>query len=173
MISQSIYSVPQSTNEIPKNLAYSLRFPGELRATYDNSSWPTNLLFTLDNPSQVQYYRSEGFLTVQNAIANAFIDISSKSKVPMPEIRMRPFPELTILNGLEVKEITAHVFLVLALCLTFMNTVRFISAEKEKQLKEAMKIMGLASWMHYLGWFIRSIIMLMITMALVTVMLTV
>lgn len=64
-------------------------------------------------------------------------------------------------------------FFLLSLNYTFMNTVRFISIEKEKQLKEAMKIMGLANWMHYLSWFIRTLIMLLISMVLVTLLLTV
>lgn len=54
-----------------------------------------------------------------------------------------------------------------------MNSVRFISIEKEKQLKEAMKIMGLASWMHYLSWFIRTLIMLSISMLFISLLLTV
>lgn len=73
---------------------------------------------------------------------------------------------------MSLRELTP-VFLMLLLCFGFMNTVRLVSIEKEKQLKEAMKIMGLSSWVHYLGWFIRTTIMLTITMGLTTALLTV
>lgn len=152
----------------------------------DALNWKTNLLFP-ENDFSPRYpddvygglpsYYQEGFLAVQNAIAAAFIENhqSEKEQLPIPDIRMNRFPYpayisnlfLTMMNGI------LPVFIVLSLNYTFMNTVRFISIEKEKQLKEAMKIMGLASWMHYLSWFIRTIIMLTISMILITVLLKV
>lgn len=41
------------------------------------------------------------------------------------------------------------------------------------QLKEAMKIMGLSSRIHYLSWFIRTMTMLTISMVLIDALLTV
>lgn len=49
-----------------------------------------------------------------------------------------------------------------------INTVRFIAVEKEKQLKEAMKIMGLPNWLHWTGWFVKSMTFLTISMTIVT-----
>lgn len=51
-----------------------------------------------------------------------------------------------------------------------INTVRFIAVEKEKQLKEAMKIMGLPNWLHWTGWFVKSMTFLTISMSVVTVL---
>lgn len=122
-------------------------------------------------------YNKEGFLAIQNAIAVAFIEMhqSGGEKQPIPEIRLNRFPFPSYLKNVLLSNISSLVqlFLLISLNYTFMNTVRFISIEKEKQLKESMKIMGLANWMHYLSWFIRTISMLTISMVLITILLKV
>lgn len=55
----------------------------------------------------------------------------------------------------------------------FVNTVRFIAMEKEKQLKEAMKIMGLPNWLHWTGWFIKSMSYFVIVISLMVIVLKV
>lgn len=146
--------------------------------------WETTILFKVYRDASryfvdsTDYYYQEGFLAIQNAIAEAFLSAipkRSSSNVTMPTIRMQrfPSPNYTIdRSALSLRELTP-IFLILFLCFGFMNTVRLVSQEKEKQLKEAMKIMGLSSWIHYLGWFIRSAIMHSITMILITAILTV
>lgn len=54
-----------------------------------------------------------------------------------------------------------------------INTVRFIALEKEKQLKEAMKIMGLPNWLHWTGWFIKSMSYAVVVISLVVFVLKV
>lgn len=88
-------------------------------------------------------------------------------------MRRLPSPEHTVdVPAHALRAITPLLFMIV-LCFVFMNTVRFVSIEKEKQLKVAMKIMGLTSWMHYLGWFIRTVIMLSISMIIISILLTV
>lgn len=123
-------------------------------------------------------YLDEGFLAVQNSIAKAFLNAIPKGSslnVTMPQINVQRFPKPSRHDefaAVSLRELIPT-FLMLLLCFAFMNTVRLVSIEKEKQLKEAMKIMGLSSWIHYLGWFIRTTIMLSITMVLITALLTV
>lgn len=174
---------------MPKTLSYSLRFPGGLRSQVldeEKYNWQTDRLFSRD-PFPIRYpdendggppsYHKEGFLAIQNAIANTFITYTKNSTAypTIPKILVNRFPYPSHFNNPFVTqmEVLLPLFFLLSLNYTFVNTVRFISIEKEKQLKEAMKIMGLASWMHYLSWFIRTIIMLFITMLLVTLLLTV
>lgn len=38
--------------------------------------------------------------------------------------------------------------------------VKFITTEKEKQLKESMKIMGLPNWLHWTAWFCKCFVYL-------------
>lgn len=166
---------------MPKNLVYSLRFPAEMRTSRSVTHWQTNLLYSvgahlyqyLNGPDK--FYHDEGFLTVQNAIAKAFVKINSNASIEIDTIYTRKFPSPAYTFDVPahaLRELTPF-FFVVVLCFVFMNTVRFVSNEKEKQLKEAMKIMGLSSWMHYLGWFIRTLVMLSITMACITILLTV
>ncbi|KAL1395380.1 hypothetical protein pipiens_011301, partial [Culex pipiens pipiens] len=51
--------------------------------------------------------------------------------------------------------------------------VKHITAEKEKQLKESMKIMGLSSWLQWSAWFAKNMLLLMISISLITVLLCV
>lgn len=53
------------------------------------------------------------------------------------------------------------------------NLVKFIATEKERQLKEAMKIMGLPNWLHWTGWFIKSMLFMTISATLIIVLLKV
>lgn len=173
---------------MPKNLAYSLRFPSELRTSDlpsyyrpEDMSWQTNVLFGADGYT-IKYadeddagppsYYKEGFLAIQNAIAKSFVAMNNAT---MPEILPKRFPTPKHLRNAFASDFQflMPLFFLMSLNYTFMNTVRFISIEKEKQLKEAMKIMGLASWMHYLSWFVRTLIMLFISMTLITILLTV
>lgn len=175
---------------MPKNLSYSLRFPGELRMVdmpshlnIEAFNWQTDKLFPYD-PFPVKNmdepdggppsYLKEGFLVIQNAIAKVFIEEKMQPSNVVPKILMNrfPYPSHTSSQMVSTLQVLVPLFFLLSLNYTFMNTVRFISTEKEKELKEAMKIMGLTNWMHYLGWFIRTIFMLAISMVLITVFLT-
>lgn len=119
-------------------------------------------------------YRNEGFLAIQNAIAKTLITQNDAS-IRIPEIQVQRFPTPTYTRvGLtKLLPWLLPLFLLISVNYTFMNTIRFIVMEKEKQLKETMRIMGLANWMHYLTWFIRTIILLLISFLVITILLTV
>lgn len=65
------------------------------------------------------------------------------------------------------------VLIVLSFMFPTINSVRYITIEKERQLKEAMKIMGLPSWMHWTSWFIRIMVFMIIAMAIIVALLKV
>lgn len=48
-----------------------------------------------------------------------------------------------------------------------------ITVEKEKQLKEAMKIMGLPSWLHWSAWFTKIMAFKIITITIMVILLKV
>lgn len=142
----------------------------------DRFNWHTNKLFpnnAFDEPIELSeliestpsYYK-EGFLTIQNAIARQFIKMSNSLANPMPDIKLKrfPYPSFILDPFLQQMQSIAPLFFLFFFNYTFMNTIRFISNEKEKQLKESMKIMGLPMWIHWFSWFVRTIIMLSISM---------
>lgn len=131
---------------------------------------PNEWQFT-KNPS----YQNEGFLAIQNAIAKTLIILNDKTSNPIPDIQVRRFPTPTYsrVGFTNYLPWLLPLFILVSINYMFMNTIRFIVMEKEKQLKETMRIMGLANWMHYLTWFIRTIIMLLISFLVITILLTV
>lgn len=91
----------QPNNEFPNQLAYSIRFPSELRTGRFNPlifNWRTDLLFPRfqvpgprnregDDGGIPPGYRQEGFLAIQNAIASEFYKM--KSNEVMPHIQLQ------------------------------------------------------------------------------------
>lgn len=173
----------QNTTELPKKLQYALRFPNKLRRSY-GANWQTNMIFPIGsmNTPREKYsstggspsYRDEGFLWIQNTIAEAILRNSNKA-VKMPFIQMQRFPYPPYI---EDSFLTAYgIFVAYLIFLSFIypcvNIVRYIAVEKEKQLKEAMKIMGLPNWLHWLGWFIKAFIYMLVIITIITILLKV
>lgn len=173
---------------MPKKLFYSLRFPSELRSLsiYSGPSilnWHTFALFPLyatsgprsrdDHDGGPPWYYREGFVPIQDAIARAFVRFISGNNMPDVMLQRLPYPPFNkdiLLEGL--KSLVSLVIL-LSFIYPCINTVRFIAIEKEKQLKEAMKIMGLPNWLHWLGWFIKSMVFMMISITFIVLLLKV
>lgn len=153
-------------------------------------NWHTNVLYPFfsepgprkpdDIDGGMPWYNREGFVPLQNAIARSFIQIkcgttSSCANTEMPEIQMQryPYPPFTkdlLLTGLEL---IVSLVILLSFIYPTINTVRFIAVEREYQLKEAMKIMGLPNWLHWLSWFTRTMILIMISITCIVVLLKV
>lgn len=146
-------------------------------------NWHTFALFPLyatsgprsrdDNDGGPPWYYREGFVPIQDAIARAFVKLKSGNNMPDVLLQRLPYPPFNkdiLLEGL--KSLVSLVIL-LSFIYPCINTVRFIAIEKEKQLKEAMKIMGLPNWLHWLGWFIKSMVFMMISITFIVILLKV
>lgn len=111
-------------------------------------------------------------MAIQNAIANAFIKkLNSSNSLPDILVKRFPYPQYKEQIQLHLLQFIAPLLMLLSFNYSFSNTVRYVSIEKEKQLKEAMKIMGLPSWLHWLSWFTRTMVMLTISVSLIIVLL--
>lgn len=88
---------------------------------------------------------------------------------------MQRFPYPTWINDplLTALESFVGIIIMLSFVYTCINTVKVITTEKEKQLKEAMKIMGLPNWLHWTAWFIKTFTFLLISIILMVVLLKV
>lgn len=139
-----------------------------------DKNWHTNRLFPDDafdkpfevakNTGGIPLYSDEGFLLIQNSIARQFTKMTKpESDVPKIKMQRLPYPSHTSDSFLGQMQNLAPIFILFGFTYTFMNTVRFVSTEKEKQLKEAMKIMGLPMWIHWFSWFVRTIFMFSIS----------
>lgn len=173
--------------KLPKELSYTLRFPSESRIEFTSfSNWQTDLLFEqfagggprgndVNNPDEgdAPFYFADGFLSIQDAIARSFIEIKciesgcKNNGSPIPNVRMQRYPyppyiKDVLLQGLDN---VLAIFIMLSFVYTIISTVRFIAVEKEKQLKEVMKIMGMPVWLHWISWSIRTMIFMIISIS--------
>lgn len=169
-------------------------------------NWNTNRLFDKDYYNAPRYpgkydggppsYYTEGFLSIQNAIAAAFIErLNGSHSLPDIKVKRFPYPSYKEQKQMYLLQFIVPLFVLLSFNYSFSNAVRcvagmylfglylfvftciyldwyrYVSVEKEKQLREAMKIMGLPSWLHWLSWFVRTMVMLTISVLLIIVLL--
>ncbi|XP_037937487.1 ATP-binding cassette sub-family A member 3-like [Teleopsis dalmanni] len=167
----------------PNKFAFSLRFPSELRTSSSNFSdtWLTNNLVPLytengprnkddvDGGIPVGYVR-EGFLPLQNALSIAFLKLSSGTK-ELPEILLQryPYPEYISDPLLQGISLTIPMLIMLSFLYAATNIAKNVTMEKEKQLKEVMKIMGLDNWLHWTAWFVKAFVFLLISIIIMTI----
>ena len=78
---------------------------------------------------------------------------------------MKPFLLIVFLNYRFVRAIRGSMpmFMVLAWIYTVSMTVKGIVYEKERRLKEVMKVMGLGNGVHWVAWFITSFVMMFLS----------
>ena len=84
-----------------------------------------------------------------------------------------PYPPFVIDLLLQGLQALVSLFILLSFVYPCINIIKYITTEKEKQLKEAMKIMGLDSWLHWTAWFVKCFIYMIITVTLMTILLKV
>jgi len=169
-----------ATNDIgyPLNLNYSIRFPSELRTMQGPliETWSTSRCYLSydgsgprnreepDGGVPVGYIR-EGFLPIQHALTMSWLSLASGIKDnDLPNIHLQRFPYRAythdpLLSGL--RQLLPFVIL-LSFIYPCSTVTKYITAEKELQLKEIMKLIGVHNWLHWVAWFVKSYAMLML-----------
>ena len=104
----------------------------------------------------------EGFLTVQKTIDYSLIS-EFNSDVKNIDIQLKRFSYSSYEEDNFVIILIAILPYVMELSFAFIAilTARAIAYEKETGLKEAMKLMGMKSWIYWLSWYIKTFIMLL------------
>lgn len=173
-------------------MAYTIRFPSELRVASNYNpaiyNWQTNLLFPRfsgGGPRSDIVFGSEpsyfldGFTPIQNAIAISFTKLQCDAidckNLSIPKIQMQRFPYPTYINDslLSALQQAVGLLIMLSFLYSIISTVRFIAIEREKQLKEIMKLMGMPFWLHWTCWFLRTMIFMIISIIFMVVLLKV
>lgn len=179
----------------PKDFKYSLRFPSVLRTASKLSTvnWETNQEFptiiitgsrnTYDEDGGLPSgYIREGFITIQNVINRAYISqikLSTTNQTTnvtdLPKVFIHRYPYPSFMQDYFLEALAAWLpFIILGSFLypcTF--AVKAVTVEKEKQLKEVMKIMGLDNWLHWAAWFVQSFCILFVSSGLIVFILKV
>lgn len=190
----SVFCLLQNITKLPEKLVYKLRFPSESRTPPLPEplifNWHTNLLYPLfstggprspnDSYGGMPFYFQEGFIPIQDAIARSYTkqkcaELDNCENAIMPDIQLQryPFPPYILDVLLQGLETIVSFFILLSFIYPTINTVRFIAIEKERQLKEAMKIMGLPNWLHWTSWFVRTMAFMIVSISFIVALLKV
>ncbi|XP_055596271.1 phospholipid-transporting ATPase ABCA3-like [Uranotaenia lowii] len=180
----------ENITSIPDDISFALRYPSEMRTTMLPgaqfwANWRTFLVFPpfqtygaravnyTDGGYPANYY-GEGFASVQNAVTRALLSIKNVN-LTLPTVSLKRFPYPPFYNDplLRGLENLFPAIIMIAFFYSCINTVKFITLEKERQLKETMKVMGLTGWLHWTAWFVKTLILLSISITLITVLLCV
>lgn len=101
-----------------------------------------------------------------------FIDTNAKNK-EIPHIKMQRFPYPYWVSDPFVTML--HMVLPLLLILGYLTPANYIitelTIEKESQVKEALKIMGLSNFLHWSAWFLISLIICGISVVFIAILL--
>ncbi|CAG5897799.1 unnamed protein product, partial [Menidia menidia] len=182
---------------LPLKVNYHLRFtftprnapPKEKSELNPNSDldWHTLSLFPLfqlpgpreqyDKRGGTPGYFREGFLAVQHAVDRAVMRSYNRTVASplLGQIRvvLSRFPYPAFIYDVFILAIQNQLPLLLVLSFTYtsLNIVRAVVQEKERKLKEYMRMMGLSNWLHWSAWFLMFFLFLSISVFFVTLLL--
>ncbi|KAM4697953.1 phospholipid-transporting ATPase ABCA3 [Rhinophrynus dorsalis] len=186
-----------SEDPLPLQVRYRLRFKYSprnapiseqigLNPNVDRN-WHTRYLYPLfqmpgpreetDKTGGTPGYQREGFLAVQHAVDRAIMryhaNESGRELLDSIDVSIRRFPFPPYVNDLFILAIQNQLPLLLMLSFTYtsLSIVRALVLEKEKKLKEYMRVMGLSSWLHSFAWFIHFFLLLLVSVFFVTLLL--
>uniref|UniRef100_A0A8C9ZNJ8 ATP binding cassette subfamily A member 3 n=1 Tax=Sander lucioperca TaxID=283035 RepID=A0A8C9ZNJ8_SANLU len=179
---------------LPLKVSYHLRFsftprnapPKERSELNPNSDldWHTLSLYPLfqlpgpreqyDKEGGTPGYFREGFLAVQHAvdlaIMRSYNRTSAASLLGRIRVVLSRFPYPAFIYDVFILAIQNQLPLLLVLSFTYtsLNIVRSVVQEKERKLKEYMRMMGLSNWLHWSAWFLMFFLFLSISIFFVS-----
>ena len=159
-----------------------IRMSPSIAYTQDGSGWGTSRAkpeWPSAGPRRDQQvgpylnYEATAFLALQDAMIKCLAQDHHPFPLRTPPVATRtkqmPHPEWTDSTFLSIAKSTVGTFLVLTYLYTAQSTVRAVVEEKEKRLKEAMKMMGLASWVHWVAWWLKVFLVMMPSIVALTI----
>ncbi|XP_021358402.1 ATP-binding cassette sub-family A member 3-like [Mizuhopecten yessoensis] len=183
------------TGAMPQDIQYKIRLDSVPRLAHSrfrlnpfkmDTSWYTQFMFPVYQrvgPREIGEkcggspgYVREGFTALQNAINNAVIELqgalnngTDSNKHVELGLRRHPYPPYNDDNFVLVIQQQFPLVIMLSFVLVALNIVKDIVHEKEKKLKESMKMMGVSNWLHWSAWFTKYFLFLLVTVSIMTV----
>ncbi|KAJ8301077.1 hypothetical protein KUTeg_020064 [Tegillarca granosa] len=122
-------------------------------------------------------YYATGFLGLQYSVSKAVVNTFASSPVNFSAVDIQlqkiPFPPYVKDNLLTVLQLNLPFFLLLGFILNALQLTRDITYEKEKRLRESMKMMGLKTSVYWLSWFLKALIYLLIVCIAYSILFTI
>ncbi|KAL3284410.1 hypothetical protein HHI36_018570 [Cryptolaemus montrouzieri] len=161
-------NLPNDPKNIKNPITINLRYGSKEHNFGD--SWYTDALYMEYNLQRVRNpgnanggppnYHLNNFDGVMYQLTNDIMKYMNKTSIPPLFIRRFPEPQYTedLMLVLVGSSILYGLLFMTSFVYACTNLVKSITLEKEKQLKESMKIMGLPTWLHWTAWFIQMFI---------------
>ncbi|XP_064626259.1 phospholipid-transporting ATPase ABCA1-like isoform X3 [Lineus longissimus] len=154
---------------VPSNISYKIRMDTDKVDGTENFK-VLDRYYTpgaRDSPRIDLSYFTYGFAYIQDMIEHGFVRAVTEKDVEMG-IYAQQFPYPCYIYDTFTKAISSSIpmFMVLAWVYTAAMIVKGIVYEKEKRLKEVMKVMGLGEAVHWVAWFINCFVMMLISVIL-------
>ncbi|XP_075973498.1 phospholipid-transporting ATPase ABCA3-like isoform X2 [Anticarsia gemmatalis] len=175
---------------LPQNISYALRFPERprLNSFYQRGgrNWRTDTIFPIFEMPGPRFpwsweggndpgYVNEMFIALQHVISTELVSRLTGMDLQSFSVFIQRYPHPPYMQDLAVDllKIMFPMFIMLSFSYTAVNIVRAVTVEKELQLKETMKIMGLPTWLHWTAWFCKQFLFQLVTAILIVVLLKV
>lgn len=172
------FKISKDATELPKQIKYSLRFSHTISGS--RKSWRTENTYPnfqavgprVDEDGQCCKGYSSHFVLVQYAVDMAIIQEQANLSQQIPlKLQQFPYPKYTENFFIATVEGLLPLLMTLAFMYSAMSVIKELVFEKNQRLKESMKMMGLANWIHWLAWFTKDLLFLLISIIIATVFL--
>jgi ATP-binding cassette subfamily A (ABC1) protein 1 len=156
--------IDEGSPDVPKHVKYKIRMPAgvvdDTDAIIDRTWFPdprTNPLFDLKPVISGQVY-------LMDILEKAVIKLHAGEAYQSTGTWIKQFPSPCYREDRFLYAIsrTIPLFMVLAWLFSVGMIVKSIVYEKETRLKEVMKVMGLGNTIHWISWFITTLVVLFI-----------
>ncbi|XP_038212274.1 ATP-binding cassette sub-family A member 3-like [Zerene cesonia] len=176
------------TTELPKDVKYALRFPERPRLNsflaMGGLTWRTDDIFPFFQVPGPRFpfsweggndpgYVNELFIALQHSISMELVSRLTNTNLKNFTVNIQRYPHPSFVEDLAVEALNFifPMFVMISFSYTAVNIVRAVTLEKENQLKEIMKIMGLPTWLHWTAWFFKQFIYMFIIAGLLVMLL--
>lgn len=157
------------------NSSYAIRTPHDNAA--DTTSWIRqqgqcrNGDGTDTTNCDANKYLNSGFCLLQAAVDTAFIRIQTgDSSYPRPDISVQMMPKPAYTPDTSYLQTISSIYFVIAYSPIVSYLTTNLVAEKEKKIKESMKMMGLRDSAFWLSWGLVYLIVIAISTAIITIL---
>ncbi|XP_063962912.1 phospholipid-transporting ATPase ABCA1-like isoform X2 [Lytechinus pictus] len=118
-------------------------------------------------------YFESGFIFIQDILEQAIIKVKTGKEDLGAGMYVKQFPYPCYISDLFVQSLSGvlPLFMIISWIFSVAMIIKGVVYEKERRLKEVMKVMGLSNGVHWLAWFIDSFLVMFTSCVLLVLVL--
>ena len=168
-------NVDPVTGVLGSDMSYSIRF-SQWTVPSSEKIGLTDSILSYRNAAGNDDYIFSSFVPLQDAVDRAFASLAAQSYdllwMAAPFVQPFPIPAHATDSFSQGFAAMVPLLMVLSWVYSVALTTKDIVLEKEKRLKEAMKMMGLNAGLHWVGWFLTALVILTVSCILMTIIIS-